>query len=244
MAGVLNAGDAPAPNPNLPGVQGVLTAPQTAPAFGANAPGVPPSQPPFSLRQPYFAGQPQPNFAAGAPGAGDAAAQGAADPQAPPPTYRQTLAAMRHFSALRREIAHVLKDPDVGKANLKGKIVDGISDLVADRILTPSEAVEQLSQVPPRPFDQKTWLQQQYINTHHAETMLLAHYRQGLAQSGDDARTIDTSGGPDTHSQDMSGLVQNYQSAIAARRQRSAARGPRPPKAEPSNRPMFGRGSA
>lgn len=203
MAGVLNAGGpppAPIPQPNQPSVsQGVLSAP------GA---GLPPGI--QQLRQPYFPGAPQPTFAAPPAAPGAAPPPGPGVPPAPPPapTYGQALSALRHFSAIRREVQRILRDPSVGKTSVKPKIVDAVADLVADRILTASAAVEQLALVPERPFEQKQWLMQQISQADQAEAGVLAHYRQGIANTPPEA--IDRTSDPENHLSDVAALMQQY----------------------------------
>lgn len=210
MPGILNAGGpppAPNPQPAMPSTaQGMLSAPNT---------GAPPGL--LQLRQPYFPGAPQPTFAAppaAAPPGGQGPVAGAAAPQQqqpPPPTYGQALASLRHFSAIHREVHRVLRDPTTGVSNVKPKIVDAIANLVADRILTAAAAVEQLTNVPDRPFDQKQWLIQQAVLADQAEENVLAHYRQGIANmSPEEIETMDKTGDASTHLSDIATLTQQY----------------------------------
>ncbi|PWT75079.1 MAG: hypothetical protein C5B60_05860 [Chloroflexi bacterium] len=201
MPGILNAGGPPpVPNPQPAQVstsQGALSAPAAVPS-AAPPPGI------QQLRQPYFPGSPQPTFAAppGGPTPGSM-------PMPPPtPSYAQTLAALRHFTAIRRALQRLMRDPDLGKTNVKPKIVDGVADLVADQILTAADAVEQLSNVPDRPFEQKMWVQQQLQTTDVAEETVIGHYQQGIA--GMPPGSIDQTGNPDDHASDMSALMQQY----------------------------------
>lgn len=205
MPGILNAGGAaPAPNPqpNAPSTsQGVLSAPNV---------GAPPGI--MQLRQPYFPGPPQPSFAPppAQPSAASVPPVGQGPPGATPaaPTYGQTLASMRQFSAIRRQLQRLMREPELGQVSVKGKIVDGIAELVADRILTAADAVQQLGNVPERPYDQKTWLAQQAQLTDEAERTVIAHYRQGIAGMAHEA--IDRTGDPSNHFADISALMQHY----------------------------------
>lgn len=209
MAGVLR-GAAPAspppPNPNLPGVQGVLTAPQASPAFGANAPGVPPTQQPFQMRQPYFAGSPQPDFAAQPPASGQLPNQAAPGQPAPPaPTHAQALAALRHFAAIEQAISGLARDPALGKSSIKKQIVDAIAGLVANRIMSAPQAVQELSSVPERPFDQKQWLAQQFIAARQTRAQVAMDYARAHPGGAQD-RTFNR----DNHIDDMTGLDAHY----------------------------------
>lgn len=203
MPGVPNAGGpppAPNPQPDSPSTsQGLLSAPAIAPParkrgmLGGALTAAPPP-----------AGQGV--LTAGGPAAGDAQAP----PQPPPaPTYAQTLAALRHFSAIRGQLQRVQRLPELGKSSVKRQIVDGVAELVADRILTPVDAVNQLVSVPERPFDQKTWLQRHIEVTNQAEQIVLAHYRQGMA--GVPHQATDRRGDPEHHLEDIAALMAQYQ---------------------------------
>lgn len=225
MAGVLRgtqpASPPPPPNPSLPGVQGVLTAPQAPAPFGSNAPGVPPTQQPFTLRQPYFAGPPQPSFAAPPPASGQLPNQappgqpGQPQPPAPAPTHAQALAALRHFSAIEKVIAGLARDPALGKSSIKKQIVDAVAGLVANRIMSAPQAVQELSMVPERPFDQKQWLAQQFIAARQTRAQIAMDYAR--AHPGG---AMDRTFSPDNHIDDMTGLDAHYRPHLEMLKQR------------------------
>lgn len=111
---------------------------------------------------------------AGAPAAAGAPAGGAAPP--PPPTHEQTVAALRHFSAIKNQLTAILKDAATGKSDVKSKIIDGVTNLVAERILSAPQAVSQLANVPSEPLEQRKWLQTMMQQAQSAENNLLDHY--------------------------------------------------------------------
>jgi hypothetical protein len=117
------------------------------------------------------------------------------------------VAALRHFGAIEHELTTLLEDPDLGKSDMKSKIIDGVSSLVAERFLTPVEAVVQLGTVPERPFDQKQWLEQHLSTAVQAQVAVLAHH--GAAFAGQNVDT--TPPDPDDHLEMMAGLKAHYQ---------------------------------
>jgi hypothetical protein len=180
MAGVLNAGGGPPPAPT-PDAQA------QAPSNGLlSAPAMPPPQ---------------------APGGGAPGAPGQM-PQTPAPTHGQTVAALRHFDAIKVKLGAILKDPALGKSSLKSKIVDGMAELVADRIVTPGAAVAQLAGVPDKPFDQKQWLMQHYKQSIDAETAILSHHAKSYG--GTPEEMIDKKSSADNHLSDMAALHSQY----------------------------------
>ena len=130
-------------------------------------------------------------------------------PMGPPPapSHQQTVAALRHFAALERELTTLLKDPDLGKADLKSKIIDGTTGLVAGGYLTPAAAVTELGTVPERPFDQKKWLEQHFAQTIAAANQVLAHHQAAFPGGAPNE------GAPsmDNHHDLMQGLASQYQ---------------------------------
>lgn len=101
-----------------------------------------------------------------------------------PPTHAQTVAALRHFDAIKNELTTILKNPTLGKADVKSQIIDGVTKLVSERMMKPADAVIQLSQVPTDPLQQKKWAQTQFSQAMQAEQAILAHHAQGFAGQG------------------------------------------------------------
>ncbi len=146
----------------------------------------------------------------GPPGGSQGGAQ--AQQQPPAPTHAQTVAALRHFDALRKELTGLLKNPDCGKSNIRSAIIDGTTKLVSERMLEAGEAVQQLGTVPDRPYDQRKWLEQHLMAANQASVAVLQHHR--MAFGGQEAPP----GGdydPDNHLNAMSGLMQNYKGGNA-----------------------------
>jgi len=142
------------------------------------------------------------------PNAGNALQQGAQQqPQQapPPPNHAQTVAALRHFDAIKGELQILLQNPALGKSNLKSGIIDGVSKLVGERILSAPEAVIQLSKVPDDPLEQRKFLQQQMMQTIQAERGILAHHAAGFAGQG----SMPTPSADD-HMDTMKSLHANY----------------------------------
>lgn len=139
--------------------------------------------------------------------------------QAPAPSHAQTVAAMRHFDAILGQLTSLLKNPDLGKADLKSTIIDGVTKLVGDRIIPASQAVSQLATVPTRPFEQKQWAEQNYTQTLQAQSAVLDHHRSAALGTGNYAlenKLHSGDSGPDNHMQTMQGLMQQHYGAKAA----------------------------
>jgi len=183
MAGVLDAMGGPPPAPRPDAAM------QAAGALSAPQMGPAPSQ--------------------GAPQAGGG--QGQAPP--PTPTHGQTVAILRHMDAIQAELTALLKDPAVGKTSVKSKIIDGMTKLVANRIISPGDAVSQLGDVPDEPFKQRAWLQTHLVNAVIARVAALSHH--GKAFGGTPEDQIDKTSSPDSHMADMASVQGQYGGARA-----------------------------
>lgn len=154
--------------------------------------------------------QPAVNGALSAPGA--SAPQGAPGQQqqvpTPAPTHGQTVAALRHFDAIQAELTALMKDPAIGKSNVKSKIIDGVTKLVANRIMTPGAAVAQLATVPEEPFQQRKWLQTHLVQAVLAKVQVLGDH--GKAFGGMPEHMVDKTSSPDDHLADMQGVMGHY----------------------------------
>src|SRR5258707_7570366 len=145
-----------------------------------------------------------------APSSPLAALAGAAK-QPPSPSHAQAVAALRHFAAIQAVLGSIMRGPALGKSDMKSKIIDGVTSLVAERIMSPATAVGQLSDVPSEPFKQKQWLQQHMQTTIAASNAVLDHHRTAHAGVPDD-RIDMKSGGADSHMDDMKAMMaQHYQ---------------------------------
>ena len=127
--------------------------------------------------------------------------------QAPPspPDHIQTVSAMRHFDAIRDELSILLKNPSLGKSSIKPAVIDGVTSLVSQRIISPAQAVIQLSQVPEDPIQQRKFLQQQMMQTVQAEHTIIAHHATGFAGGGPEPTPS-----ADNHMDTMAGLHTQY----------------------------------
>lgn len=154
---------------------------------------------------------PPPNPDAGA-SAGNALQQGTpgqGQQQAPAaPNSAQTVAALRHFDAVKGELTTLLNNPALGKSDIKSQVIDGVTKLVSERMMKPADAVIQLSQVPTDPIQQRKWLQGLMAQTVQAERGILAHHAMGFAGQGPEPTPS-----ADDHMDHLSQLQANYSGA-------------------------------
>jgi hypothetical protein len=137
----------------------------------------------------------------------DAAAGGVPPQAAPPPapSHAETVATLRHLRAVTTELQSLLKDPALGRSDMKSAIIDGMTKLVAQRMLQPGDAVATLSSVPEKPFDQKKWGQQQLQQAVQAQGAVLAHHAAAFAGQG----PMPTPSA-DTHMRDLSSMLNTH----------------------------------
>jgi len=112
------------------------------------------------------------------------------------------------MDAIQAELTALLKDPAVGKTSVKSKIIDGMTKLVANRIISPGDAVSQLGDVPEEPFKQRAWLQTHLVNAVIARVAALSHH--GKAFGGQPEDQIDKTSSDDDHMSDMNAVKGLY----------------------------------
>jgi hypothetical protein len=146
----------------------------------------------------------------GPPASPQGAAQGQ---QAPPaPSHVQTVAALRHFDAIKQELDGLWTNPALGKSSIKDSIIDGTTKLVSERIISPAAAVMQLGKVPDAPLEQRKWVQMLLQQTIQAANAVLDHHAAGSPGTLDWAQEGQQQApNPDNHMQMMSSLHSQYQ---------------------------------
>ena len=128
-------------------------------------------------------------------------------PQQPPQISKnQVIAALHHFSAVQKQFMPLMKNPDLGKANIRPKIFDAAVALIGEGINTVPETMNGIKDLPSDPVGQKKWLEKLMMNTEMAQKKIISDYiGQGPGQEPD---------GPawsmDTHKDHMNSLMSSY----------------------------------
>jgi hypothetical protein len=130
--------------------------------------------------------------------------------QMPAPDAAHAVAGLRHLGAIERATESLLRNPDLGKIDMKSTIIDGMTRLVADRMISPAQAVDQLTSVPPDPFGQRNWVLQHFVQAVTAQRFLISHHRAAFSGQRDLQH-----GHPDDHQQHVRGLMGHYQPLAA-----------------------------
>lgn len=123
-----------------------------------------------------------------------------------PPTHAQTVAALRHFDAVKRELKIIMADPAFGKSSVKSQIIDAVMRLVAERFMKPTEAVDTLSKVPSEPLLQMKWAKGMLAQAQQAEMSILAHHAIGFAGGGPEPTPS-----ADGHADHIAAVMGNFQ---------------------------------
>ena len=131
-------------------------------------------------------------------------------PPLAPPSHAQTVAALRHFTAIEGEAKKLLKEPDCGKSDLRSAIIDSVTRLVSKGITTPADAVKELGNVPDAPFDQKKWLEGIFTQATQAQTAMLALHQHGVMNGMPNNQTQPS---PDDHQVHMASLMSQFKAA-------------------------------
>lgn len=126
--------------------------------------------------------------------------------QQPAPSHGQTVATLRHMQAIMTSLKALIASPDLGKTDMKDSIIEGMTKLVADRMIPPADAVTTLASVPDRPFQQKQWVMTHLQQADQGRNAVLAHHAAAFAGQGPQQPPD-----ADTHMADMSSMMGQYQ---------------------------------
>jgi hypothetical protein len=154
---------------------------------------------------------PPPPEQAPAPGQNALLSSGARAALPRPPTHSETTAALKHFSAIRGELKTLANNPSLGRSSVKSALIDAATRLVADRFLSPSEAVQQMASFPNEPLLQMKWVKQMLAQTAQAANSVLDHHAMGTQGTLDWGAESQHAGyNADDHLSIMQGLAGNY----------------------------------
>jgi len=127
--------------------------------------------------------------------------------QAPAPNHAQTVAALRHFSMIDKQLKALLNNPNLGKVDIRKSVIDSVTTLVGDRILSPTQAVQQMTSFPDKPFEQKQWLTNLATQNAAAEVAVLGHHGKAFAGQPDQPIPQNVE---DSHMDTMAGMMADH----------------------------------
>jgi hypothetical protein len=128
-------------------------------------------------------------------------------PPPPAPTHAQTVAAVHYFGQIKQAMRPVLDDPNLGSKNIRPKLLDQFSKLIASKTLTLPEIMKAIKSLPDDPIQQKSFVENIYQANDKAQMLVLGHHAMGpQAQPGQEPEQWS----PDNHQDQMAGLMQQY----------------------------------
>lgn len=129
---------------------------------------------------------------------------------APAPTENQTIAAVHHFGQIKSAFGPMLKDPKLGKDNIRPKLLDTMSKLLANKVLTLPEIMNAAKALPEDPIQQKKFVEKIYNDNSKAQMMVLQQHAQAKFPEPEPGAPEPTPYSPDTHADEMSALLKQY----------------------------------
>jgi hypothetical protein len=127
------------------------------------------------------------------------------------PSHAETSVAIRHFMMVIDELKELWKNEALGRTDMKSQIIDGVTGLVAKRMMSAASAVQVLADVPSDPIAQRKWVKQMLAQTVQAQNGVLNHHVAGHAPTLDWAtESQHQTSSPDDHLQTMEGLAGRY----------------------------------
>ena len=121
-------------------------------------------------------------------------------------TKQQVIAGLHHLGAFTKQMSPILRNPEIGKSNIRPKIFDASAALIGQGIFSVPEVMNGIKDLPDDPLGQKKWLEQKLAGVMMAEKKLVSDY---IAQ-GPGAEPQGPDWSEDTHRDHMGGLMSNY----------------------------------
>ena len=116
--------------------------------------------------------------------------------------------------AIVDELQVLQKNPSLGRSNMKDPILDGVTKLVGERMMSPANAVPLLADIPVDPLMQRKWVTAKLQQTIAVQNNVLHHHIMGSQPTLDWAlESQHQPGSADDHMQTMAGLTSQYQQA-------------------------------
>lgn len=156
-----------------------------------------------SLAQPQ--GQPQQAPAQPAPSVGGLVQP---PPQArPTPTHAQTVAGLHRCHEIEQATGRLLKDPDVGKKNIRPKVMEMGADLIGNKTMSLTEFMSGIQNFPSGDdfLGQKKWVEKLHQSQAQMQMALLQDHSQAPPEAADAEQWS-----PDSHAQHMGALMNHY----------------------------------
>jgi hypothetical protein len=159
-----------------------------------------------SQSQPFLQQQAQPQQQMQQPNQLGGIMQGQQPPQKTNITKQQLIAGLHHLNAFQKQFSPILKNPELGKSNIRPKIFDASAALIGQGIFSVPDVMNGIKDLPDDPLGQKKWLEQKLSGTMMAEKKLVSDY---IGQGpGPEPQGPEWS--PDNHTEHMGGLMSNY----------------------------------
>lgn len=147
-----------------------------------------------------------PQQAQGTPQGGNPLAALSQQQQAPPPppTRAQTVAAVHHFGQIKQAMTPIMADPNLGKSNIRPKVMDSFSKLLMSKVLSLPEIMKAVKSLPEDPVEQKKFVDKIYQDNDKAQQMVLQQH--AMSPQPDQADEWSQDG----HANHMASLMKNY----------------------------------
>ena len=129
-----------------------------------------------------------------------------------PPSHHETVAMLQHITAFDRRWRQILSNPEIGKTNVRGQVMDAFADLMADDYCTLPQVMGALKTLPTDPLEQKQWLEQHVANDQKAMATVLDHYGTSRPPAGsyEDEMAAAQQEPPASRSDLVNGVVGRY----------------------------------
>lgn len=133
--------------------------------------------------------------------------QAAAPRPVPRPTPGQTAAALHHFGEIKAALRPIIQDPQFGKTNVRPKLLDAASKLLAAKVLSLPQIMSAIKGLPEEPMEQVKFVEKIYGDSDQAQKIVLM---QHAGYQADPAAPPEDEYSPKSHGAFMEALAKTY----------------------------------
>jgi hypothetical protein len=130
--------------------------------------------------------------------------------QPPAPNHQETASAVYHLGEFQRRYAELLKDPEIGRKNMRPQMLEMMADVLGEGLATLPQVMKQVAEIPGKPLEQRQYLEENYAKAKAAAIAVLQHHAQAFPRTGAEPMPPPAQVGGDDHAQVLGGMMTKH----------------------------------
>jgi hypothetical protein len=127
----------------------------------------------------------------------------------PAPNAKMTNAILRHMRIFSQAYEGLLKNDDIGKADIKGPFIEAMAKLLGGGMMSLPQTMQLMKSFPEDPLQQRQWVQQHYAQDRQAALMTVMQHAKAFPMM-DSAQPLNPRDGSYDHQSAMAEAIGHY----------------------------------